>query len=227
MFATSTDKDASAAGAVSKGSSEIPFVGLYGAVTGHNFFADVMWRTDFFHLSLTDITAPSLGGVTLLNGASEKATASTITGDIGYHFAIGQTWFIEPSAAINVSRANVHDIAFMNNGGLVSFNDIDSNLGRVGLRVGTNFVTGNLALQPFVTASLWDEFAGPTVATYQLGSASTVIRTSRIGAFEQFGLGVSGQLIGSNLLGYIRTDLRTGANIHGWDLTGGLRYQFQ
>ncbi len=225
-FATSTDKDAAAVGAVSKGSSEIPFVGVYGAITGNNFFADVMWRTDFFHMNLTDITAPSLGGVTLLNGASEKATAQTLTGDIGYHFAIGPAWFLEPSTAIYVSSAGVDDVAFLNRGGSIAFNNIDSTLARVGARVGTNFVAGNLALQPFVTANLWDELAGPNVATYQLASSSALIQTSRIGTFGQFGLGTSGQLIGSNVLGYIRADVRTGANINGWDLTGGVKYQF-
>jgi hypothetical protein len=234
-FATTTDRVTAAQGGISKGSSEIPFVGVYGAITGNNFFADVMWREDFYHMTLTDITTPGTGGVTLLNGNSEKATAETISGDMGYHFAIGKDWFVEPSAAIYVSHASPQAIGFLNgpgttpgSGGTVTFNDIDSNLGRVGFRVGTSFVTGNLALQPFATAALWHEFAGPVTSTYNLPGAFTAdLSTTRIGTFEQFGLGLSGQLIGSNLLGYIRADLRTGANIQGWDITGGLRYQFQ
>ena len=57
-------------------------------------------------------------------------------------------------------------------------------------------------------------------------SSSALIQTSRVGAFGQFGLGMSGQLIGSNLLGYIRADVRTGTDIYGWDLTCSVKYQF-
>ena len=126
-------------------------------------------------MNLTDITEPSLGGVTLLNGASEKAMAQTLTGDIGYHFAIGPAWFLEPSTAIYVSSAGVDDLAFLNSGGSIAFNNIHSTLARVVGRAETNFVAGNLALQPFVTANLWDELAGPNVATYQLASSSALI----------------------------------------------------
>ena len=49
---------------------------------------------------------------------------------------------------------------------------------------------------------------------------------SRVGTFGQFGAGVSGQILNTGWLGYARADYRTGDNITGWDLTGGIRYQF-
>jgi hypothetical protein len=52
------------------------------------------------------------------------------------------------------------------------------------------------------------------------------ITTSRIGTYEQFGLGSTFLLVNTGWLGYARADYRTGDNIEGWNLNAGLRYQF-
>ena len=44
--------------------------------------------------------------------------------------------------------------------GTVQIDDIESVLGRVGVRVGTNFVDHNIAWSPFATAAVYHEFAG-------------------------------------------------------------------
>jgi hypothetical protein len=115
----------------------------------------------------------------------------------------------------------------------LSFNSIDSAIGRAGLRVGTSFQNGNLALQPFVAASVWDEFASNTKSTFTptgsgfAGSGFSLdVDSSRVGVFGQFGAGVAGRLVNTGWLGYVRADYRTGDNITGWDVTGGIRYEF-
>jgi hypothetical protein len=49
---------------------------------------------------------------------------------------------------------------------------------------------------------------------------------TRVGTFGQFGLGTAAQLANTGWLGFVRADYRTGDDIHGWDVTGGIRYQF-
>ena len=49
--------------------------------------------------------------------------------------------------------------------GAVFVDDIESVLGRATIRVGTNFTSGGVAWQPFVTASVFHEFAGDVTAT--------------------------------------------------------------
>ncbi len=103
-------------------------------------------------------------------------------------------------------------------GGALQFSDIDSILGRLGVRAGTTFVAGDtLALQPFVTGSIWNEFAGNALSRFL--PTSTVqgstdffvpIQTTRVGTFGQVGVGVTGQLLGTDLLGFVRGDVRFG-----------------
>jgi hypothetical protein len=94
--------------------------------------------------------------------------------------------------------------------------------------VGTSFQNGNLALQPFVAASVWDEFASNAKSTFTpTGQGFALdVDSSRIGVFGQFGAGVAGKLLNTGWLGYVRADYRTGDNITGWDVTGGIRYEF-
>jgi opacity protein-like surface antigen len=97
------------------------------------------------------------------------------------------------------------------------------------VRIGTTFTGGNIAWQPFATASVWHEFAGNTAATYtapQLGNTSGTLSGSRVGTYGQYSVGVSGQVIGSPWLGYVRIDVRDGENIEGVGFNAGLRYQF-
>jgi hypothetical protein len=49
---------------------------------------------------------------------------------------------------------------------------------------------------------------------------------TRIGTFGQLGLGVSGQVVQTGLLGFVRGDWRFGQNLSGYAVVGGLRYQF-
>jgi outer membrane autotransporter protein len=184
------------------------------------------------------------------NGVSNQnfnARGIAVSGNVGYNHNFG-TWFIEPSAGITWSRLQVDPInvagtLFLDTGltlpGTAAIDDIESTLGRLSLRVGTTLSTGNLILQPFVTASVFHEFSGdvttrfrtclaalagqPCGTTLDLDGLQT---TSRVGTYGQFALGIAGQLANTGWLGYTRVDFRTGANIDGISVNGGLRYQF-
>ena len=113
--------------------------------------------------------------------------------------------------------------------GTVQFSTVESWLGRVGVRIGTNFTGGNVAWQPFATASVWHEFAGNTAATFtapELGETSGTLSGSRVGSYGQYSVGVSGQMIGSPWLGYVRIDVKDGDNIEAVGFNAGLRYEF-
>jgi opacity protein-like surface antigen len=96
---------------------------------------------------------------------------------------------------------------------------------------------GRVVAQPFVTASVFHEFAGNTTTDVtaridqtslppQVFSNSTGTLTSgRIGTYAQIGIGSAVQLVNTGWLGYIRADFKTGENIEGMSLNAGLRYQ--
>jgi outer membrane autotransporter protein len=134
--------------------------------------------------------------------------------------------------------------------GQLQVSDINSTLGRVSLRGGTTIVSGNMIWQPFAIASLYHEFSGAVTSTFNgdagtaainafgparltpiygvasLASPAGTISSSNIGTYGQFGVGVAGQVANTGLLGYIRADYRTGDNIDGYSVNGGIRYQF-
>jgi len=89
--------------------------------------------------------------------------------------------------------------------------------------------------QPFVSASVFHEFQGGVTSSLTsnfsaisapLPALSSTVSTGSLGTYGQFGLGVTMRSIDRGWVGYLRADYRTGDNIEGWSVNGGLRYQF-
>jgi opacity protein-like surface antigen len=239
------DADDKTPGGTFSGNFQVPFAGVYAAFTKGGFFMDGQARWDFYQMGLTD----RAGG---LFDQDLNAQGISITGNAGYNQQLGGGWFIEPSGGVSWSRVEVDPlrtlgtIFLLNTPGValpgtVQIDDIESILGRLSLRVGTNFASGGVAWQPFFTASVFHEFAGDvntridTCSDFLLGigvctpGAPTVtanLTTDRVGTYGQFGLGTAAAIINTGWLGYARFDYRVGENIEGWNVTGGLRYQF-
>lgn len=217
---------------------QVPFAGVYAAVTRGGFFMDGQLRADYYQNSLND---PLVSGM-----FNQKLDARGIafSGNVGYNIALQNNWFIEPSAGIVVSRVkvdplNVTGTLVLGTGltlpGQLRVSDINSELGRLSIRGGTTISSGNMIWQPFAIASVYHEFEGSITSVFDgtglpaplpaFAGAGTISSTN-IGTYGQFGLGVSGQVVNTGLLGYVRADYRTGDNVHGYSLNGGVRYQF-
>lgn len=232
-YMESQSRDKSLGGTFS-GGSQIPFVGSYLTATKGGFFADVMVRWDFYNMSLND---PSNG----LFDQNFNARGWSVGGNLGYNIALPNNWFIEPSAGFTYSKVEVDPLNTSGTlytvlpgtsfPGSVQIDDIKSELGRASIRVGTNIVTPYAALQPFVTGSVFHEFAGDVTthiaAAPDLGLPLTgTLVTDRVGTYGQVSAGLAGQVLNTGWLGYARGDYRFGENIEGWTLNAGLRYQF-
>jgi opacity protein-like surface antigen len=218
---------------------EVPFIGTYLVATSGGFFADLMVRGEFYNMSLNNPGADFFSQQVSAHGASVSASA-------GYNYSMTNNWFIEPSLGFTWSRTKVD--AFNAVGlpepqlgaelsGTFKISDIDSEIGRATVRVGTSFTSGYLALQPFVSASVFHEFASNILSNYLtcpncvfVGAtpvqASFLTTTSRIGTYGQFSLGLAGQVQNTGWVGFVRGDYRTGDNINGWTANAGLRYNF-
>ena len=208
---------------------DVPFVGLYGVLThASGFFSDVLVRWDWYS---NDITNLNVG----LAGATFDAQGISVTANAGYRFSLPNSWFVEPSGGIIWSRVSIDSLAVPGPGpfgvppGTITFADVDSVLGRVGVRVGTTFTTPTLALQPFVAANLWHEFEDSSFASFACTGCgfSLDLTTTRVGTYGQYGAGLVGQVLNTGWLGYVRVDYRKGDHIEGWGFNGGLRYQWQ
>ena len=214
---------------------QVPFVGEYLVVTKGRFFADLMVRQDFFNISLNNAGFSYFSQPVSAHGYSVSTSA-------GYNFDLGNGWFAEPSGGFVYSKTTVDN--FVNPGtpglpipGLVQTNDIESELGRLSVRVGRTVETPNVIWQPFGTVSVFHEFAGNVVNNYAslpnsafVGGTpvtfSQTTSTSRIGTYGQYSVGVAGQVVNTGWLGFVRVDYRDGDHINGWTGNAGIRYQF-
>ncbi len=224
--------------------TQSPFVGTYAVLTKGDFYVDGLLRYDYFE---TDLNSPTA------NIFDQKVDAHgyTLAASTGYNYKVPNTkWFVEPSLGIVWSKESVGAFSTTspltgiaglfgagNYSGTTQVNDIQSLIGRAGVRVGTVIETSNLVLQPFAAASVWHDFSGDITANYSScpncifngGSASVLtanMSTNNIGTFGQYSLGISGQVKNTGWLGFARVDYREGPNMNGISGTGGIRYQF-
>ena len=216
----------------------MPYIGLYSAFTKGNFFMDGQLRFDYYTNSLSD----SANG---LFGQRLDARGVSLTGNVGYNIPLHSGWFIEPSAGlvwsvVEVDPLNVPGVLqtaapFAPYArGVVTIDDIESVLGRVSFTVGKNFTSRGVAWQPYFTASVYNEFAGNVHATSVVANTGNPgidglrlnTSTERVGTYGQFALGTAAAIINTGWVGYARVDYRTGADIDGWGINAGLRYQF-
>jgi opacity protein-like surface antigen len=216
--------------------NQIPFAGLYLALSSGNFSIDAQVRGDFYHMELSDTDQGMFKQPITARGVAFLWNAA-------YRFDLPNNWFIEPSIGGVSSRTEIDriDVAGGINvpvgltpsltfPGSVQIDDVNSLLGRASVRIGTTFVDGKIAWQPFATGSVFHEFAGNVrtdMSTLLVGfPLSATSTTSREGTFGHIGVGLAGVLLDTGWLGYIRGDYRFGENIEGISVNAGLRYQF-
>ena len=217
---------------------QIPFVGLYVAASNGGFLFDAQLRGSFYQNEVSDNNHG-------MSGQHFDARGISLTGNVGYNYNLGNRWFVEPSAGIIWSRTqvdsmNVPGTLVYGFGGVppwvLAVKDIESTLGRLSLRLGTSVALDNVVLQPFASVSVFHEFQGgvtssltsdfSAIALPQLPTLSSTVSVSSPRTYGQFGLGAAAQFANSSWISYLRWDYRTGDQIEGWSLNGGLRYQF-
>jgi opacity protein-like surface antigen len=219
-----------------RNSLQIPFFGVYGAASYGGWLFDGQVRGDFYQ---NDVSDDNHG----LSGQRFDARGFSVNGNVAYRQNLGNQWFVEPSAGLIWSRTHVDPLnvpgTYVFGTGAVppwilTVNDIYSTLGRFSIRAGTTVRSGNWVLQPFASAGVFHEFRGGASASLTSNFAalglyeqySSTISTAGLGTYGQFGVGVAAQIVDTGWVGYLRGDYRTGDNIEGWTLNGGVRYQF-
>ena len=214
---------------------EVPFLGAYLAVTKGGFFADISVREEFYNISALN---PGFNFFNQPIGAHGYSVSTSA----GYNVGLPNEWFIEPSAGFIYSKTSVDN--FVAGGpqidaiaGTMQTNDIESEIGRLSLRVGKAIATPTVVWQPFAAASVYHEFAGSVVTNFSATPNAGFLfglpltynqqtQTSRIGTYGQYSLGVAAQIVNTGFLGFARVDYRNGENIQGWTANAGIRYQF-
>src|SRR6185436_12706804 len=150
---------------------------------------------------------------------------------VSNRFDLNDTIFVEPLAGLTYGKYSFNDVFFnpqlgINNGqgtmvnGRMAIAPVESWLARLGANFGGTFlVSDNLAVAPFVHASVWREFGAQVQATAfaQVGTQSFTfpVNVDRVGTFGQIGVGAQFKVLSMDLLGFVRGDMRFGDNLNG------------
>ncbi len=143
---------------------QVPFFGTYLVATKGRFFADLMVRQEYYNIALNNVGFNFFSQPVNAHGYSISTSA-------GYNADLGNGWFVEPSAGFVYSKTSVDNFispgaTALGTQGLIQTNDVESELGRLSVRVGRTIETSTMIWQPFATASVFHEFAGNVVSNY-------------------------------------------------------------
>ena len=211
-------------GGLARGEADVPFFGIYGALNSRGFFADVLARWTFVN---QNITQPQAG----LSNQKADAQEFAVSASAGYNHSFGSL-FLEPSVALVAGRLNVDAVTVPGNPpvvpGTMFVQDIDTVLGRFGVRAGTTIKSGGIVLQPFVAVNVWHEFAGDAHMRFDNAGGVTqfTLTANRVGTYGQYVAGLGAQVPHSNWSAYARVDYRNGENLDAWGVNAGMRYNF-
>lgn len=190
------------------------FGGTYAALESDSMFVSAAARYQRFGLSLSDARLA-------LTNAGDQASGMSYTIEGGFRAFLADFVFVEPSAAAVVSRLNVGGQT--TNVGALSYAPLVSELGRLGLRVGTAMQSGAFRVEPYMAGQYWREFAGQTTTNVQNGP--TIVGASA-GAFSRLAFGLSASPAPNGFAMFAEGAWTTGASVQGWGVNGGVRARF-
>lgn len=182
-------------------------VGAYATWLSGGFFADLLVKANFLNVDYD----------TSFNGNdSDGNTDATSWGarlDTGYRFNIEEGLFVEPQGTIGYVSTDLDDFNML--GTDIDPDTGDSLRGRLGLRVGTSWDSGNMIFEPFLTGSVWHEFEGDNEVELTSG-ASTTVDDEIKGTWGEVGGGLNVFNSDNNISFFAKVDAQVGGDIDSW-----------
>lgn len=161
-----------------------------------------------------DFTAGEMSG-------SYDNNAYSVSAEYGWHFKVNDIAFVEPQVELTYGQVMGDDFTSSNNV-LVEQDDVDSFVGRVGVRGGFYFPEnkGNIYLR----ASVLHDFNGETSFKASQDTNSTTITEDIGGTWYEFGVGGNFNLT-ENTYTYVDLEKTTGGDVkENWQWNIGLRH---
>lgn len=191
-----------------------PSVGAYGTYLTGNWFFDMLFKVDLLSL---DINIPGLS-------QSANPTNYNLATNIGYKFDLPNRYYIEPTAGLEYVRTNFdHATALTET--TVALNNGDAVWARAGARIGTEWIAGNVRVEPSLLAQVYETAEATNNAL--LVNGTSISMPSDVGRARGEVQGVVNLLdLQTGLSGFARVDTRFGEGL--WSVGGkaGVRYQW-
>lgn len=160
------------------------------------------------------------------NGLSthDKQNVLSVGGvvDTGYRMTYA-SGFIEPGATLAYVNSDLDDATIY--GTAVHFEDGSSLRGRLGVRVGTTYVSGGHKLEPFIGASAWHEFDADNKISLSSGGYDLTANDDASGTFGEVTGGLNIFSLGSDgISGFVKGNAQFGEdNLRGYSGNAGVR----
>lgn len=154
-------------------------IGAYVTYLNGGFFIDATIKADFGKMDYNS------------GGDSGSADFTSVGGviDAGYRMTMASGWYFEPKATLSYVNTDFDDLDVL--GQEIAFKDGDSLRGRLGGRVGTAFDRNGVSIEPYIEASVWNEFKGDYTAAFTSNGTDFTPGFNAEGVYGEVALGAS------------------------------------
>jgi outer membrane autotransporter protein len=190
-------------------------VGVYGSYLNGPWFWDHLFKVDLLGL---DIRAP---GLLQRTGLQNYA----YTTNVGYRIPLQNAVYVEPTAGLEYVATSFNQQAALTPTS-VPLRDGDALRGRIGARVGSEFVQGDIRVEPSVTGFLYSVLteSGTSGAVNGITGVTGLREQGKLRGEVQASVNFFNLKTG--LSGFVRADYRIGGDLVGGGGRVGVRYQW-
>lgn len=207
-------------------------IGAYATYSKGSFFADVQTVFDWTRFEINSIA----GGQVFVQDDEFDTRRFTVSGSMGYAFSFDDVSVV-PTAGFSYSRTSADNVTInAAPGGTLQFKDVENIIGFASVSVAKTYIlpSGTSALQPFVTATIYNDFADDPVVKYIAPSGGVrSTTTTNFGTYGELSAGVNFRNILEaedgglrEVSASIRGDMTINDDLLGGRITANLRLQF-
>ncbi|KMO40799.1 transporter [Methylobacterium variabile] len=190
-------------------------IGVYGTYLNGPWFWDHLFKVDLLGL---DIRAP---GLLQRTGLQNYA----YTTNVGYRIPLQNALYVEPTAGLEYVATTFNQQAALT-ATSVPLRDGDALRGRIGARVGSEFVEGDIRVEPSVTGFVYSVLteSGVSGAVNGITGVTGLREQGKVRGEVQASVNFFNLKTG--LSGFVRADYRIGGDLVGGGGRVGMRYQW-
>jgi fibronectin-binding autotransporter adhesin len=209
------------------------YIGAYATYQKGKFFADVQAVVDWTNVEINS----TIDGIPFVSDPDFDSRRFTLSGSAGYAFSFDDISLV-PSVGLSYSRTSSDTIALIAApGGSLVFEDIENLVGFGSVTLAKTIILPNetSAIQPFVTATIYNDFADAAQINYvaPISGVITPTFTDNLGTYGEISAGLNYRNILNKengalreLSANVRGDLSFSDRLLGGRLTANLRLQF-
>lgn len=190
-----------------------PMAGIYANWIDGPAYVDTLFKADFLKADL------NIGG----DSATTNGVALGGRVETGYRYRMQGGWFVEPLASLSYVNTQLDSVELDNTN--VDFDNGQSLRGELGFRSGGSWAEGDRLWQPYVTASLGNEFLGDNSVFLASGPGVTVSDSVR-GLYGKAGLGVNVTNARRNVTTFLQGSYMFADDYQSGSAKGGFRFNW-